>query len=104
VIDQYNNPRTIEVLSRGTAEQLYLALRFGFIREFSKRSASLPIIMDDILVNFDPERAKETIKGIMELSSEHQLLFFTCHPHVMEMFRDEDPNIPVYKITEGEIR
>jgi uncharacterized protein YhaN len=104
VIDQDNNTRTIEVLSRGTAEQLYLALRFGFIREFSKRSASLPIIMDDILVNFDPERAKESMKGIMELSNEHQLLFFTCHPYFAEMFRDEDRNIPIYTITEGEIK
>ena len=104
VIDQDNNTRTIEVLSRGTAEQLYLALRFGFIREFSKRSASLPIIMDDILVNFDPERAKESIKGIMELSNEHQLLFFTCHPYFAEMFREEGPNIPIYTITEGEIK
>jgi uncharacterized protein YhaN len=28
-------------LSRGTAEQLYLSLRFGFVREFNKRAESL---------------------------------------------------------------
>jgi len=38
----------ISELSRGTVEQLYLALRFGFIREFGKHSERLPLVFDDI--------------------------------------------------------
>lgn len=73
---------TVDQLSRGTVEQLYLAMRFALIREFAKRSVVLPVIMDDILVNFDPVRLEQTAAVIRELAEEHQVLFFSCHPHV----------------------
>ena len=73
-------------LSRGTAEQLYLAMRLAFIREYAKHAGPLPLIIDDILVNFDPERAKATIAVLGEISMTHQVLVFTCHPHVSRWF------------------
>lgn len=103
VVDNANNRKTIDQLSRGTAEQLYLALRFGFIKEFSKRAEPMPIIMDEILVNFDRERAKATIRGITELSQSQQVFYFTCHPYVVDMFLEADSNIPVLEISEGKI-
>ena len=66
-------------LSRGTREQLYLALRFGYISNYEVGGERLPVIMDDILVNFDAQRAKLAIKTILELGLEQQILFFTCH-------------------------
>ena len=51
----------LDALSRGTAEQLYLSLRFGYIREFGRRARPLPVVMDDILVNFDPQRAQAEV-------------------------------------------
>jgi uncharacterized protein YhaN len=100
VMCQDNSRKEIDQLSRGTAEQLYLSLRFGFIREFSKSTESLPIIMDEILVNFDPHRAKATADTILELSKEHQVLFFTCHPHMAGLFREIDPHVPVLEISD----
>jgi uncharacterized protein YhaN len=91
-------------LSRGTAEQLYLSLRFGFIREFSRRSESPPIVMDEILVNFDPARARATARAILDLSREHQVLFFTCHPETVRFFREVDPGVPALEISAGEVR
>ena len=44
-------------LSRGTRVQLYLALRFGLAREFGEHVERLPVVVDEALVNFDPERA-----------------------------------------------
>ena len=41
-------------LSRGTAEQLYLCLRLSLAAEFAKRGTALPLVMDDVLVDFDP--------------------------------------------------
>jgi uncharacterized protein YhaN len=67
-------------LSRGTAEQLYLALRLGLVERFAEGAEPLPIVMDDILVNFDEERAASAARSIEELSSRHQVLYFTCHP------------------------
>jgi uncharacterized protein YhaN len=70
-------------LSRGTAEQLYLAMRFAFIDEYS-RHIQLPLIMDDILVNFDADRMRNSLALLKDLSLRHQILLFTCHDHVRE--------------------
>lgn len=67
-------------LSRGTAEQLYLAMRFGLVEHFAQGGEALPIVMDDVLVNFDPERAERAARSIEELANRHQILYFTCHP------------------------
>jgi uncharacterized protein YhaN len=76
-------------LSRGTVEQLYLALRFGLVREFARRAEPMPVIMDDILVNFDPDRAREACRALGELSEDQQVLLFTCHPETVELIRAE---------------
>jgi uncharacterized protein YhaN len=78
-------PLTSEQLSRGTAEQLYLALRFGLIEQFARNAEPLPVVMDDILVNFDPKRAERAARAIGQLASRHQVLFFTCHPRIAEL-------------------
>ena len=85
VEDKDGRRKNIQDLSRGTAEQLYLSLRFGFIREFSKRSESLPIVFDDILVNFDPERFRAACEAIKELAKTNQILYFTCHPESADL-------------------
>ena len=78
-------PRLTDELSRGTAEQLYLALRFGLIEQFARTAEPLPVVMDDILVNFDAERAARAASAIRSLSERHQVLYFTCHPWTAEL-------------------
>ena len=92
-----------EQLSRGSAEQLYLAVRFGYIRHHASSGEPLPIIMDDILVNFDPERASSAAKAILELSHTHQVLFFTCHPEVVDVFQALEPDVPIYGFGDGKL-
>ncbi|UKS23953.1 AAA family ATPase [Paenibacillus sp. HWE-109] len=70
-------------LSRGTAEQLYLAMRFALVEEYAGK-AVLPLVMDDILVNFDEERMVSCLRVLAEISRRHQVLLFTCHGHVQE--------------------
>jgi uncharacterized protein YhaN len=77
--------RITDELSRGTAEQLYLALRFGLVEEFARHAEPLPVVMDDILVNFDADRATRAAAGIRDLSARHQVLYFTCHPWTAEL-------------------
>lgn len=79
------SPRTTDELSRGTAEQLYLALRFGLIEQFGRSADPLPVVMDDILVNFDPGRAARAARAIGQLAARHQVVFFTCHPAAAEL-------------------
>ena len=70
-------------LSRGTAEQLYLAMRFALADEYAK-TVSLPIIMDDIFVNFDQHRLARSLSLLHDVAKRHQLLLFTCHEHVKD--------------------
>jgi len=93
-----------EELSRGTAEQLYLALRFGYIRSRSENAEPLPVVMDDILVNFDPGRARRAAEAVHELAAGHQVLYFTCHPEVINCFQETagDP-VPVWTINQGRV-
>ena len=100
VEDKDSRRKDIQDLSRGTAEQLYLSLRFGFIREFSKTAESLPIIFDDILVNFDPERFRAACEAIKELAKTNQILHFTCHPETIDLITKIIPNSKVIDIEE----
>jgi uncharacterized protein YhaN len=77
--------RGTDQLSRGTAEQLYLSLRFGLIEEFARGAEPLPVVMDDILVNFDVDRAARAAAAVRDLADRHQVLYFTCHRHVAEL-------------------
>jgi uncharacterized protein YhaN len=91
-----------EELSRSTQEMLYLSLRLGLVIELSRRlGQNFPLLMDDILNNCDPTRAQATAQMLTTFAKNHQLLFFTCHPHVRDMFRSlsehsvVDPTIAV---------
>jgi len=83
--------RQVSELSRATAEQLYLALRFAIIEDFAGRSEPLPVLMDDVLVNFDPVRARAACLAVARLSSRFQVLVMTCHPETVEWFREAAP-------------
>ena len=75
-------------LSRGTREQLYLALRFGLIRESGEHAERLPVVVDEALVNFDPGRARLAAESFAQLAETNQVLVFTCHPATAKMFAD----------------
>ena len=68
-----------QFLSRGTVEQLFVSMRFALIEEFSKK-VRLPLLFDDIFVNFDPNRLENSFGALQQLADQHQVLYFTCHP------------------------
>ena len=78
-----------EVLSRGTREQVFLSLRMALVANYARRSANLPFILDDVFVNFDIERVEAAADAIRDFASNGvQVLVFTCHDHVCEIFED----------------
>ena len=95
--------RGVLELSRGTREQLYLSLRFGLIREYEASSEPLPVIMDDILVNFDPKRARSAADAIAGLAESNQVLFFTCHPEIAQMLQNADHSTARFEIRDRSI-
>jgi len=91
VVEGEGHTKRANELSRGTAEQLFLAMRFALIEEYAKNAEPMPVVLDDILVNFDPERAKAACKVIMDLSERFQVIFLTCHPETEAMFKSVAP-------------
>ena len=75
-----------EKLSRATAEQLFLALRLSYVENLANAHPALPVIMDDVLVNFDDTRRLAAIKVIADFASRRQVIFFTCHTATAEAF------------------
>ncbi len=82
---------TVDKLSRGTREQLFLSIRLAVVSTFAKRGVCLPMVLDDVLVNFDAMRAQRAAKVLKEFAAGgHQLLVFTCHEHMWQMFKALD--------------
>ncbi|WP_130869606.1 ATP-binding protein [Intestinimonas massiliensis (ex Afouda et al. 2020)] len=72
-------PRRALVLSRGTADQLYLAVRLAVCQLVLPGEDPCPLVLDDALANFDDERMALALDTLAELGQERQILLFTCH-------------------------
>lgn len=81
-------PRPAEQLSGGTREQLFLAIRLAMVKSFAKHGVELPMVLDDVTVNFDVERSQAAVDTLMEFVKDgQQVLVFTSHIHFAEMFQ-----------------
>ncbi len=88
VDDADGNSLPVEVLSRGTREQLFLSLRLAIAGSYARRGATLPLVLDDVLVNFDADRAKAAATVLRDFADQgHQMLVFTCHEHILRLFK-----------------
>jgi uncharacterized protein YhaN len=87
-----------QLLSRGTAEQLYLSMRLALVREYANHVEALPVVFDDIFVNFDPERSRTSLQALGELCSTHQVLLFTCHPHLVKQVEEVVPEAQIFPL------
>jgi len=88
----------VEVLSRGTREQLFLSLRLALVGAYARRGVRLPLVLDDVLVNFDAGRSKAAAMVLRDFAKlGHQILIFTCHEHIARLFKSlkaEVRNLP----------
>ena len=82
---------TSDILSRGTAEQLYLAVRLGLIGQLGEVGRGLPVLMDDVFVNFDDKRKHGAVEAVAEMAEQRQIVFFTCHPATAALFEAVAP-------------
>jgi len=84
-VEQLNGKlKTLNQLSTDTREQLYLAIRLAYVQQYCLESKPLPLILNDILVNFDEHRAKNTLHVLFD---HIQVLFLTFHEHMAELVR-----------------
>ncbi len=73
-----------EPISAGTREQVYMALRLAVAELLEGEGETLPLILDEVFVNWDPERRRQGIQVLSALSGERQIFLFTCHPRIAE--------------------
>jgi len=81
----------VEGLSEGTRYQLYLALRIASLERYLERNPPLPLVLDDILIHFDDERARAALGVLGELSARVQILFFTHHARDLSLAAEAIP-------------
>lgn len=77
----------VEGLSDGTRDQLYLALRLATLHEHAAQSEPVPLVLDDVLIHFDDERARAALAVLGQFASVTQVLFFTHHARLLELAR-----------------
>lgn len=84
-------------LSRGTAEQLYLSMRLALSDAVSGQ-LKLPILLDDLFVNFDHSRMAGALSVIKTVSEQHQVIMMTCHEHVAQAAINKLPGCQIVRL------
>jgi uncharacterized protein YhaN len=81
----------VSAMSEGTADQLYLAVRLAAVEQYVASHEPIPFLVDDILINFDDDRAAAALRVLADLSQRTQVIFFTHHAHLVDIARREIP-------------
>ena len=72
-------PRRTVSLSRGTVDQLYLAVRLAVCELALPAEEPAPLVLDDALSDFDDARMALALECLEQYAGERQILLFTCH-------------------------
>jgi hypothetical protein len=88
LVDNANDESiAVDKLSRGTREAVFLSLRLALVGAYARRGALIPMVLDDVLVNFDGQRARNAAEVLYDFSRNgYQILMFTCHDHIRDIF------------------
>lgn len=69
---------SVDMLSCGTVEQIYLALRIASSELLMMKGETLPLIMDEVFSFYDQKRTYDTLEMFKDLSEKRQIILFTC--------------------------
>ena len=75
----------VEAMSEGTADQLYLALRLAALELRRASHPQMPLILDDVLVTSDDERAANILRALARFAEGGQVMIFTHHRHLVDL-------------------
>ena len=71
-----------KILSKGTVDQIYLALRLSMVQCLSENGETIPMLLDDPFANYDDNRLERTLELLARLGVRNQILLFTCREDV----------------------
>jgi uncharacterized protein YhaN len=77
----------IDGMSDGSRDQLFLALRLAALEQHVDAHEPMPLILDDLLMTFDNDRAKAILPQLRSLAQRTQIFLFTHHDHLVELCR-----------------
>jgi hypothetical protein len=77
-----------ELLSHGTAEQVYLLLRIALAEHLARPGQACPLILDDVIVHADGERATRLLELLRETADDRQIVLFTNQAMVRDWARE----------------
>ncbi len=80
-------------LSRGTQDQLYLAIRFGILDLVAGSEEPCPCLLDEPFAAYDRERMVEAFRILKEETARRQLILFTCREDLRDMARVQGAHI-----------
>lgn len=78
----------VEGLSEGTRDALYLALRLASWEHLATTNVALPVVLDDVLVHFDDDRATAALELLGDVAAKMQIVLFTHHGKIVERARE----------------
>jgi uncharacterized protein YhaN len=99
VLDRDGTRRSVSQLNRSHAERLLLSVRLGYIDHYCDRREPLPIVLDDVLVNFDPRYQTLAVRAIADLAKRHQVIYLTCHPSTRDLFQSHAERFQHIRLT-----
>lgn len=76
--DSEGAQRSVQLLSQGASDQLYLAVRLAICDMVLPEEKHVPLILDDALLSFDDDRLHAALDYLLEESEKRQILLFTC--------------------------
>lgn len=74
-----------DYLSRGTEDQLYLAMRLAIAELITNEGEKLPIFADDSLSQYDDARTKKAFAFLKDYAKDKQIIMFTCHSFIKKV-------------------
>ncbi|MDE2943624.1 MAG: AAA family ATPase [Gemmatimonadota bacterium] len=80
--------RAAELLSHGTAEQIYLLLRFALSRHLTREGETCPLILDDVVGASDAVRKQAVLRTLHALARSTQVILFTHEDDVRDWARE----------------
>ena len=81
-------PISIDKLSTGTIDQIYLALRLAIADIICTNKERLPLLFDDCFAMYDNVRLCSTLKYLSN-NINSQVIIFTCHTREDEILKRE---------------
>ena len=76
--DSEGAQRSVQLLSQGASDQLYLAVRLAICDMVLPAEKRVPLVLDDALLSFDDDRLHAALDYLLEESERRQILLFTC--------------------------